>query len=275
MAGAKRQCRHGKMSIVGGLLLGLAVVIADALFHAAECRPFQSADEQARHQYPRRGRQRRQVVGHRGINILFILAARTERGLSSGRSPRSRFWITQLPSISTHSTSAGKSTAHGEIARARARRLSRRRQAFPLLTAKDVKEQQFGQLAQGDAVPFKYDFVVHVWDASEGGLISKTRQIEAAFSQMEEAQCWTSNVYVPRLPRRTSGFRHGRAGYGELTITMPIRASTNGSPYASALLHLHGAPRRRRSPLRWIKSQSDRCSQFSFPARRNSRSCSG
>ena len=63
-----------------------------------------------------------------------------------------------------------------------------------LLTAKDVKEQQIRQLAQGDAVPFKYDFVVHVWDASEGGLISKTRQIEAAFSQMEEAQCWTSNI---------------------------------------------------------------------------------
>ena len=40
----------------------------------------------------------------------------------------------------------------------------------------------------------KYDFVVHVWDASEHGLISKTRQIEAAFSQMEDAQRWTSNI---------------------------------------------------------------------------------
>ena len=63
-----------------------------------------------------------------------------------------------------------------------------------LLTAKEVKEQHIRQLAQGDAVPFKYDFVVHVWDASEDGLISKTRQIEAAFSQMEDAQCWTSNI---------------------------------------------------------------------------------
>jgi type IV secretion system protein TrbE len=63
-----------------------------------------------------------------------------------------------------------------------------------LLTAKDVKEQRIRQLAQGDVVPFKYDFVVHVWDASEHGLISKTRQIEAAFSQMEDAQCWTSNI---------------------------------------------------------------------------------
>ena len=39
-----------------------------------------------------------------------------------------------------------------------------------LLTAMDVKEHQIRQLAQGDAVPFKYDFVVHVWDASEDGL---------------------------------------------------------------------------------------------------------
>jgi hypothetical protein len=63
-----------------------------------------------------------------------------------------------------------------------------------LLTAKEVKEQRIRELAQGDAAPFRYDFVVHVWDATEDGLISKTRQIETAFSQMGDAQCWTSNI---------------------------------------------------------------------------------
>ena len=63
-----------------------------------------------------------------------------------------------------------------------------------LLTSKEVKEQLISQLTQGDVVPIHYDFVVHVWDATEAGLISKTRQIETAFGQMEDAQCWTSNV---------------------------------------------------------------------------------
>src|SRR4029077_14634901 len=63
-----------------------------------------------------------------------------------------------------------------------------------LLTSKDVKEQRIKELAQGDVVPLLYDFVVHVWDSTEDGLISKTRQIEAAFGQMEDAQCWTSNL---------------------------------------------------------------------------------
>ncbi len=63
-----------------------------------------------------------------------------------------------------------------------------------LLTAKDVKERRIQGLAQGDVKPFRYDYVVHVWDATEDGLVSKTRQIEAAFNQMEDAQCWTSNV---------------------------------------------------------------------------------
>jgi len=63
-----------------------------------------------------------------------------------------------------------------------------------LLTSKEVKEQRIKELTQGDVVPIYYDFVVHVWDATEEGLISKTRQIEIAFGQMEDAQCWTSNV---------------------------------------------------------------------------------
>jgi hypothetical protein len=63
-----------------------------------------------------------------------------------------------------------------------------------LLTSKEVKEQRIKNLAQGDVVPLLYDYVVHVWDATEDGLISKTRQIETAFGQMEDAQCWTSNV---------------------------------------------------------------------------------
>ena len=65
---------------------------------------------------------------------------------------------------------------------------------YSLLTSKEVKEQRIRELAQGDVVPIHYDFVVHVWDATEQGLISKTRQIETAFGQMEDAQCWTSNV---------------------------------------------------------------------------------
>jgi len=63
-----------------------------------------------------------------------------------------------------------------------------------LLTSKQIKEQRIRNLAQGDVVPFLYDYVVHVWDSTEDGLISKTRQIETAFGQMEDAQCWTSNV---------------------------------------------------------------------------------
>jgi len=63
-----------------------------------------------------------------------------------------------------------------------------------LLTSKAVKEERIKNLAQGDVVPFLYDYVVHVWAGSEEGLISKTRQIETAFGQMEDAQCWTSNL---------------------------------------------------------------------------------
>jgi hypothetical protein len=63
-----------------------------------------------------------------------------------------------------------------------------------LLTSKAVKEERIRNLAQGDVVPFLYDYVVHVWDGTEDGLISKTRQIETAFGQMEDAQCWTSNL---------------------------------------------------------------------------------
>jgi hypothetical protein len=63
-----------------------------------------------------------------------------------------------------------------------------------LLTAKEVKEERIRNLAQGDTVPFLYDYVVHVWDSTEEGLVSKTRQIETAFGQMEDAQCWTSNL---------------------------------------------------------------------------------
>ena len=63
-----------------------------------------------------------------------------------------------------------------------------------LLTSKAVKEERIRNLAQGDVVPFLYDYVVHVWDSTEDGLISKTRQIETAFGQMEDAQSWTSNL---------------------------------------------------------------------------------
>ena len=61
-----------------------------------------------------------------------------------------------------------------------------------LLTAKDVKEQRIRQLAQGDVVPFKYDFVVHVDMTARTDFPDAA--IEAAFSQMEDAQCWTSNI---------------------------------------------------------------------------------
>ena len=66
-----------------------------------------------------------------------------------------------------------------------------------MLTAKQIKEERIRGLAQGDAVPILYDFVVHVWDPTETGLVSKTRLIEAAINQMEDAQCWTSNLSSP------------------------------------------------------------------------------
>lgn len=66
-----------------------------------------------------------------------------------------------------------------------------------MLTAKQVKEERIRELAQGDVVPIGYDYVVHVWAGTEEELISKTRQIETAFGQMEDAQCWTSNLSSP------------------------------------------------------------------------------
>jgi hypothetical protein len=69
-----------------------------------------------------------------------------------------------------------------------------------LLTSQDQKEQYISALSQGDAYPFKFDFVVHVWGASEPELISKTQQIEAAINKMD-AQYWTSNLSSPATTR--------------------------------------------------------------------------
>ena len=124
--------------------------------------------------------------------ILKRRPQRTRRGL---------FWaLTSLPfldysiTVNLYPLNVRREIDRTEKSLERVRGDYRAEGKHSLLTAKEVKEQQIRQLAQGDAVPFKYDFVVHVWDASEDGLISKTRQIEAAFSQMEDAQCWTSNI---------------------------------------------------------------------------------
>jgi hypothetical protein len=95
-----------------------------------------------------------------------------------------------------------------------------------LLTSKEVKEQRIKELAQGDAVPFLYDFVVHVWDATEDRLISKTRQIEAAFGRWRTPNAGRA-ICPRRRPRRTTGSRPGRAGYGLLPTT-PTAGSMNG-----------------------------------------------
>jgi hypothetical protein len=70
-----------------------------------------------------------------------------------------------------------------------------------LLTSKERKEEYITDLSQGDAYPFRWDFVVHVWDDTELGLISKTRQIEAAINKMDDAQYWTTNLSSPATTR--------------------------------------------------------------------------
>jgi type IV secretion system protein TrbE len=69
-----------------------------------------------------------------------------------------------------------------------------------LLTSKTQKEDYISALSQGDAYPFKWEFVVRVWDESEAGLLSKTRQIEAAINKMD-AQHWTTNQSSPATTR--------------------------------------------------------------------------
>jgi hypothetical protein len=69
-----------------------------------------------------------------------------------------------------------------------------------LLTSKTQKEDYISALSQGDAYPFKWDFVVRVWDDTESGLISKTRQIEAAINKMD-GQSWTTNMSSPATTR--------------------------------------------------------------------------
>ena len=61
----------GKMSIVGGLLIGLAVVIADALFQG--CRRFQSEDERPVSVTHAGDDSDGKLWGTEGINILFIV----------------------------------------------------------------------------------------------------------------------------------------------------------------------------------------------------------
>jgi hypothetical protein len=125
------------------------------------------------------------------VIILKRRPQRTRRGI---------FWaLTSLPFLDYSITvNLYPQNIRREISRAE-RSLERVRGDYAaehkhsLLTSKTVKEERIRNLAQGDVVPFLYDYVVHVWDSTEAGLISKTRQIETAFGQMEDAQCWTSN----------------------------------------------------------------------------------
>lgn len=117
------------------------------------------------------------------------------------RTRRGIFWaVTSLPFLDYSITvNLYPQNIRKEISRAE-RSLERVRGDYAaegkhsLLTSKAVKEERIRNLAQGDVVPFLYDYVVHVWDSTEDGLISKTRQVETAFGQMEDAQCWTSNL---------------------------------------------------------------------------------
>ncbi len=129
---------------------------------------------------------------YHNLIILKRRPQRTRRGI---------FWaITSLPfldyaiTVNLYPQNVRKEINRAERALERVRGDYAAEGKHSLLTSKAVKEERIKHLAQGDVVPFLYDYVVHVWDSTEDGLISKTRQIETAFGQMEDAQCWTSNI---------------------------------------------------------------------------------
>jgi len=129
---------------------------------------------------------------HHNLIILKRRPQRTRRGI---------FWaLTSLPfldysiTVNLYPQNIRKEIGRAERSLERVRGDYAAEGKFSLLTSKEIKEQRIRNLARGDVVPFLYDYVVHVWDSTEDGLISKTRQIEAAFGQMEDAQCWTSNI---------------------------------------------------------------------------------
>lgn len=124
--------------------------------------------------------------------ILKRRPQRTRRGI---------FWaLTSLPfldyaiTVNLYPLNVRKEIDKAEKSLERVRGDYRAEGKHSMLTAQGIKEQRIKDLAQGDVFPFNYDYVVHVWDATEEGLVSKTRQIEVAFGQMEDAQCWTSNI---------------------------------------------------------------------------------
>ena len=129
---------------------------------------------------------------YHNLIILKRRPQRTRRGI---------FWaLTSLPfldyaiTVNLYPQNVRKEISKAERSLERVRGDYAAEGKHSLLTSKAVKEERIRNLAQGDVVPFLYDYVVHVWDSTEDGLISKTRQIETAFGQMEDAQCWTSNL---------------------------------------------------------------------------------
>jgi hypothetical protein len=129
---------------------------------------------------------------HHNLILLKRRPQRTRRGL---------FWaLTSLPfldysiTVNLYPQNTRKEISKTERSLERVRGDYAAEGKHSLLTAKALKEQLIKELAEGHVRPFRYDYVVHVWDATEDGLISKTRQIETAFGQMEDAQCWTSNL---------------------------------------------------------------------------------
>ncbi len=129
---------------------------------------------------------------YHNLIVLKRRPQRTRRGL---------FWsITSLPfldyaiTVNLYPQNVRKEIGRAERSLERVRGDYAAEGKHSLLTSKTVKEERIRNLAQGDVVPLLYDYVVHVWDSTEAGLISKTRQIETAFGQMEDAQCWTSNL---------------------------------------------------------------------------------
>jgi len=129
---------------------------------------------------------------YHNLVILKRRPQRTRRGI---------FWaLTSLPfldyaiTVNLYPQNVRKEIGRAERSLERVRGDYAAEGKHSLLTAKATKEERIRNLSQGDVVPFLYDYVVHVWDNTEDGLISKTRQIETAFGQMEDAQCWTSNL---------------------------------------------------------------------------------
>jgi type IV secretion system protein TrbE len=136
---------------------------------------------------------------YHNLVLLKRRPQRTRRGIIE--------YLTQLPfldysiTVNLYPLNVKKEIVHTEQSLERVRSSLAASGKHRLLTSKQRKEEYISELSQGDAYPFRWDFVVHVWDDTELGLISKTRQIEAAINKMDDAQYWTTNLSSPATTR--------------------------------------------------------------------------